>query len=112
MGEALTADTLRPTELTLISLTTAIIPVNYAPCDRHQRALGGGGSAGAEVPCFLMLHITASALIGRTALPQPLHPLTLAAIGDWPEPTGSLYMATFGPPCMSATLALSATLAR
>ena len=25
------------------------------------------------------------------ALPQPLHPLTLAAIGDWPAPTGSLY---------------------
>ena len=29
--------------------------------------------------------------IGRTALPQPLHPLTLAVLGDWPEPTGSLY---------------------
>eukprot|EP00964_Phaeocystis_antarctica_P096033 scaffold62411_cov59-Phaeocystis_antarctica.AAC.1 len=39
-----------------------------------------------------MLHITAAAaLIARTALPQPLHPLTLAVLGDWPEPTGSLY---------------------
>ena len=49
-------------------------------------------AAGAEPPpAPHMLHITASALIGRTALPQPLHPLTLAAIGDWPAPTGSLY---------------------
>ena len=49
-------------------------------------------AAGAEPPpAPHMLHITASALVGRTALPQPLHPLTLAAIGDWPAPTGSLY---------------------
>eukprot|EP00964_Phaeocystis_antarctica_P040910 scaffold23416_cov51-Phaeocystis_antarctica.AAC.1 len=51
---------------------------------------------GATVPALawlrFMLHITAAAaLIGRAALPQPLHPLTLAALGDWPEPTGSLY---------------------
>ena len=39
-----------------------------------------------------MFHIAAgAALAGRTALPQPLHPLTLAVLGDWPEPTGSLY---------------------
>ena len=39
-----------------------------------------------------MFHIAAGvALVGRTALPQPLHPLTLAVLGDWPEPTGSLY---------------------
>ena len=34
-----------------------------------------------------MFHIAAGAALGRTALPQPLHPLTLAVLGDWPEPT-------------------------
>ena len=42
--------------------------------------------------CWLrfMFHHTAAAT-RRTALPQPLHPLTLSVLGDWPDPTGSLY---------------------
>ena len=43
-----------------------------------------------------MFHIAAGAALGRTALPQPLHPLTLAVLGDWPEPTHWLSQP---PPC-------------